>query len=135
MQGNKQMIMLPKILGLNYVEIAEKIGLKRADNLRNIASGRKKTGIDKKLANMLINSFPELNINWLLFEEGNPTIKKLQDTTDEVNEVNEVNEPFEKYESNDLVGAVNKLLNIVDRLTLINEKNTDNLSILIKKIK
>lgn len=43
-------------------ELARRLGLKRAQNVYDIQSG--KTGISKKNAELICNKFPDLNVNW-----------------------------------------------------------------------
>ncbi len=51
-------------------ELSRKMGLKRPQTIYDIQSG--KTGISKVNAELICNTFPELNIEWISFGKGTP---------------------------------------------------------------
>ena len=54
---------------LNVKQFSEKLGMKRAQAIYDIISGKTKR-ISEKLANQIISAFPEISKTWLLTGEG-----------------------------------------------------------------
>lgn len=54
---------------LNIKQFSEKLGMKRAQAIYDIVSGKTKR-ISEKLANQIISEFPEISRSWLLTGEG-----------------------------------------------------------------
>ena len=54
---------------LNVKQFSEKLGMKRAQAIYDIMSGKTRR-ISEKLANQIISEFPEINRSWLLTGEG-----------------------------------------------------------------
>ena len=59
---------IQQMTGLQWKELAAKIGIASAQTFTDIRSGRH--GISLKLANRIIDAFPEIRREWLVFESG-----------------------------------------------------------------
>lgn len=59
---------IQKITGLSWKDLASKIGIASAQSFTDIRSGRH--GISLKLANKIIEAFPQIRREWLVFESG-----------------------------------------------------------------
>lgn len=59
---------------LNVKQFSEKLGMKRAQAIYDIMSGKTKR-ISEKLASQIISEFPEINKTWLLTGEGEMLVK------------------------------------------------------------
>lgn len=59
---------------LNVKQFSEKLGMKRAQAIYDIMSGKTKR-ISEKLASQIISEFPEINKTWLLTGEGEMFVK------------------------------------------------------------
>lgn len=70
MNGQEQMRKLPEILGIDYPEIAAKLGKNSPQSLYHIRDGR--NGLSDTMANAILKAFPQLSRSWLILNEGNP---------------------------------------------------------------
>lgn len=59
---------LKKYLGLSYAEIAQELGKKNGQSFYDILSGRH--GISQDLATSIVERWPEISREWLLFGDG-----------------------------------------------------------------
>ena len=59
---------LKKYLGLSYAEIAQELGKKSGQSFYDIMSGRH--GISQDLATSIVERWPEISREWLLFGDG-----------------------------------------------------------------
>ncbi len=69
--NNKSWERLDEIIkwsGLSTHAFAMKIGMKRSENLYRIM--RNKENVSAKLAMLIVDHYPQINRNWLLYEEG-----------------------------------------------------------------
>lgn len=66
-----------KLTGLTWKGLAEKIGIASAQTFTDIRSGRH--GISVKLANKIIQAFPNIRREWLMFESGPMTTDESDD--------------------------------------------------------
>lgn len=62
---------LKKYLGLSYAEIAQELGKKNGQSFYDILSGRH--GISQDLATSIVERWPEISREWLLFGDGDIT--------------------------------------------------------------
>lgn len=63
-----------QMTGLQWKELAAKVGLASGQTFTDIRNGRH--GISMKLANRIIEAFPEIRREWLMFESGPMTQKE-----------------------------------------------------------
>ncbi|MBD5357315.1 MAG: hypothetical protein HDR88_09980 [Bacteroides sp.] len=63
-----------QMTGLQWKELAAKVGLSSGQTFTDIRNGRH--GISMKLANRIIEAFPEIRREWLMFESGPMTHKE-----------------------------------------------------------
>lgn len=87
MTDGEKLIEIQKHTGLTWKELAVKLGLKSAQTFTDIRGGRH--GISMKLANRIIQAFPNIRREWLMFGSGPMTneetagIVTLYDSTDD----------------------------------------------------
>lgn len=65
---------IQQMTGLQWKELAAKIGIASAQTFTDIRNGRH--GISLKLANKIIEAYPEIRREWLMFESGPMTHKE-----------------------------------------------------------
>lgn len=68
MTDGEKLLEIQRMTGLTWKELAAKVGLASAQTFTDIRSGRH--GISKKLVNSIIEAFPEIRREWLMFESG-----------------------------------------------------------------
>lgn len=68
MTDGEKLIEIQQMTGLSWKELAAKIGLASAQTFTDIRGGRH--GISLKLANKIIEVFPNIRREWLMFESG-----------------------------------------------------------------
>lgn len=68
MTDGEKLIAIQKMSGLNWKELAARIGIASAQTFTDIRGGRH--GISLKLANRIIEAFPNIRQEWLMFESG-----------------------------------------------------------------
>lgn len=128
---------------LNVKQFSEKLGMKRAQAIYDIMSGKTKR-ISEKLANQIISEFPEINKTWLLTGEG----EMLKNSASAKN--HSVSIAGEEIKENNIhvntddtiarliaeVAAQRKVTEkIIDQNTKILEQNSDLLAMVAGKVK
>lgn len=68
MTDGEKLLEIQQMTGLTWKELAAKIGIASAQTFTDIRSGRH--GISMKLANRIIDTFPDIRREWLMFESG-----------------------------------------------------------------
>lgn len=68
MTDGEKLVEVQKMTGLTWKEMAAKIGIASAQTFTDIRNGRH--GISMKLANRIIEAFPDIRQEWLMFESG-----------------------------------------------------------------
>ncbi len=68
MTDGEKLVEVQKMTGLTWKELAAKIGIASAQTFTDIRNGRH--GISMKLANRIIEAFPDIRQEWLMFESG-----------------------------------------------------------------
>jgi len=68
MTDGEKLIQVQQMTGLTWKELAARVGLASAQTFTDIRSGRH--GISAKLANKIVEAFPEIRREWLMFESG-----------------------------------------------------------------
>lgn len=68
MTDGEKLQAIQQMTGLSWKELASKIGIASAQTFTDIRSGRH--GISLKLANKIIEVYPEIRREWLMFESG-----------------------------------------------------------------
>lgn len=68
MTDGEKLEIIQQMTGLSWKEMAAKVGIASAQSFTDIRSGRH--GISMKLANRIIEAFPNIRREWLMFESG-----------------------------------------------------------------
>lgn len=68
MTDGEKLLEIQQMTGLSWKELASKVGIASAQTFTDIRGGRH--GISLKLANKIIEAFPEIRREWLMFESG-----------------------------------------------------------------
>ncbi len=68
MTDGEKLEQIQQMTGLSWKEMAAKVGIASAQSFTDIRSGRH--GISMKLANRIIDAFPNIRREWLMFESG-----------------------------------------------------------------
>lgn len=68
MTDGEKLIALQQKTGLTWKELAARVGIASAQTFTDIRGGRH--GISLKLANRIIEAFPDIRREWLMFESG-----------------------------------------------------------------
>lgn len=128
---------------LNVKQFSEKLGMKRAQAIYDIMSGKTKR-ISEKLANQIISEFPEINKTWLLTGEGEMLKKSASAKNHSVSIAGEeIKENNIHVNTDDTiarliaeVAAQRKVTEkIIDQNTKILEQNSDLLAMVAGKVK
>lgn len=76
MTDGEKLIEIQQMTGLSWKDLADKVGIASAQTFTDIRGGRH--GISLKLANKIIEAFPEIRREWLIFESGPMTHKEAE---------------------------------------------------------
>lgn len=104
MTGKEQIEAILNYKRISATQLAREIGLSSPQIFYDIKSG--KCGISKRLANLILNTYPEISVDWLLQEDGEMKVK-----IDQQNE----------YSNKDLLNIIKKKDEQIDRLISILE--------------
>ncbi len=74
MTDGEKLIAIQQMTGLTWKDLAAKVGIASAQTFTDIRGGRH--GISLKLANKIIEVFPDIRKEWLMFESGPMTHKE-----------------------------------------------------------
>lgn len=88
MTDGEKLIEIQQMTGLTWKDLADKVGIASAQTFTDIRGGRH--GISMKLANKIIEAFPEIRKEWLMFESGPMTHKEAEGMIAMLNSVEEI---------------------------------------------
>lgn len=88
MTDGEKLIEIQQMTGLTWKDLADKVGIASAQTFTDIRGGRH--GISMKLANQIIEAFPEIRKEWLMFESGPMTHKEAEGMIAMFNSVEEI---------------------------------------------
>lgn len=88
MTDGEKLIEIQQMTGLTWKDLADKVGIASAQTFTDIRGGRH--GISMKLANKIIEAFPEIRKEWLMFESGPMTHKEAEGMIAMFNSVEEI---------------------------------------------
>lgn len=71
MEASERIEALRRYTGMNYVEMAKKMDIKRSQTFTDIRKG--KNQISRQLALKVVAAFPEIRHEWIMFGEGSMT--------------------------------------------------------------
>jgi len=110
-------------LKLSPSEFADRIGVQRS-SVSHVLSGRNKPGLD--FLEKILNTFPEVDVNWLITGKLDQPLQQKQDLFDEGKEVNMANT---KIEDEDMAPYGNRkplpgMGEAVDHIIIVYKNNT-----------
>lgn len=90
MTDGEKLIEIQQMTGLTWKDLADKVGIASAQTFTDIRGGRH--GISMKLANKIIEAFPEIRKEWLMFESGPMTHKEAEGMITMFNSVEDISD-------------------------------------------